>query len=145
MYATRADLENMYGVNEVAVIATRDTEAAPSETSISRALQDATDFMNTHLASRYDIPLSGDAPSLKRPCADIALYYLAQSASSLTEEIEKRYERALAYLRDLSKGVATLAIDPDGEGEATATTGRQVRVAKTGPDRLFARDALRDV
>jgi phage gp36-like protein len=140
MYATRSDMEALYSVDEVALIATRHTEDAPSNTSIERALKDASSLIDSHIAARYPLPLAAPAPVLTRPCVDIALYYLAQSATRLTEEIRQRYEDAMSLLARLAKGTATLGLDTDGDGKSES--GAKV-ITVSGPPRELTREKLR--
>jgi phage gp36-like protein len=142
MYATRSDMEELYGVDEVALVATRHTEDAPSNTSIERALADASALIDSHIAAHYPLPLVSPAPVLVRPCVDIALYYLAQSATRLTDELRQRYEDAMALMRRYSNGTATLGLDRDGDGKVEG--GAKV-ISVTGPARQFTREKLRDL
>ncbi|MEL8055037.1 MAG: phage protein Gp36 family protein [Pseudomonadota bacterium] len=142
MYATRADMEALYGADDVALWATRSREDGPSETSIEGALNDSAGFIDTHLASRYKLPLRAPAPVLQRPCIDIAVYYLANTASRATEDIRQRYEDAVSLLKRLANGTATLGLDTDGDGAAESAS-RVISVS--GPERQMTRETLREL
>ena len=65
-----------------------------------------------YIGQRYTLPLAAPAPKLLvRLACDIARYRLAFDSGLMNEQIEVRYKAAVALLRDLAKGVATLGID----------------------------------
>ena len=140
MYATRQQMEDAYGADQIALLSTRDVEV--DEDSITRALSDASALIDTYLSGRYKLPLAATAPVLVRPCVDIACYYLAQQATMLTDELRQRYEDAVKLLRDFAEGRATLSLDTDDDGKAES--GPQV-ISVSGPPRLFSRETMRDI
>lgn len=140
MYATRQQMEDAYGEEQITLLSSRDLEV--DEDSISRALTDASSLIDSYIARRYPLPLAFAAPVLVRPCVDIACYYLAQRATLLTEELRQRYDDAVKLLRDIAGGRAELSLDRDADDRPES--GPQVIVA-TGPARVFSRSSLRDL
>lgn len=140
MYATRTDMSELYGDDLIARVSTRYGEEVSNEAAIEKALADASGLIDTHIGVRYPLPLSAPAPVLRRPCVDVAIYYLAQSADVLTEQIEMRYKDAKSLLGKLSRGEAKLTQDSDGDGNSESSA-RVVTVE--GPARQFSRDKLR--
>ncbi|MTI11574.1 phage protein Gp36 family protein, partial [Sansalvadorimonas verongulae] len=59
----------------------------------------------------------------------------------VTEEVEKRYNRAVQALRDLSSGRAELNL-PTGENATGSSSG--YAVCKDDTDRIFTSDTLKD-
>lgn len=142
MYATRADMEDLYGQEQIALVSTRYGEDAPNEGSIESALADASALIDTHIGTRYTLPLpqAVTAPVLRRPCVDIAIYYLASTADVLTEQIENRFKHAKSVLQKLGNGTIKLALDRDGDGKAEAQSNV---ITVEGPPRAFSRSKLR--
>lgn len=119
-YATRADIEAIYGANQLLTLVAVD---ADFDVAVARALQAAADEMDPYLRKRYRLPLPDAASSMLRQCAvDIACWQLAASIDRISEQIEKRYKRRMEFLRELAAGKVDLAelddflIVPPGEG-----------------------------
>lgn len=98
-----------------------DTEA------LTAAIDDASADIDSYLVMRYQLPLSAAPEAVKRICVDITMYHL--SGNKTTEEVEKRYKQAIAWLRDVSKGIAGLGNvseetdDSSGGSGASFSTG----------------------
>ncbi len=92
-YATRTDLEERYGVDELA-----QRESVLPAGAVDRALADADVEIDSYLASRYAVPMSPIPNNVTRIAAAIARYRLLGDA--VTELARKEYEDARAWLRD---------------------------------------------
>jgi phage gp36-like protein len=93
VYATAQDVLNRSEVN-----------AAEDSDVLQLAIEDASAFIDGHLAGRYGLPL-GSAPAILTTLAvDIAIYNLARDDGMLTEDIRKRFEDAKSYLRAVARG-----------------------------------------
>lgn len=140
MYATQDDIVTLYTADAL-VVADRDGDGVPDDAAITRALRSASAEVDGYVGVRYDLPLADAHDILTQICVDIALYRLAGSSSTMTEELRLRYEDAMATLKRISKGEMRLNIvAPPGEEPADAgpnplTTG--------GPERLFSREKMR--
>lgn len=136
-YATKQNIDDRYGAERLLVIADRDGDGAADTAAIDLALADATDEINVYVGAKHDLPLPSVPAVLVRVCVDIAVYRLAASADVLTDEIRQRYEDAIALLKGVSNGTASLGLDdpapPKGGG---ASTTSQPRVF-TRAQRLF--------
>jgi phage gp36-like protein len=77
---------------------------------LQQALDDASEEIDTYLQERYDLTqLRADPPRrLVRICADIARYTLAKNRPP--EDYRQRYEDAIAWLKDVAKGIASLGL-----------------------------------
>ena len=157
-YTTPALLLSHYGANELAQLADPGLDSAVSAVlltltieagdrsaytgdeiaaadaalvRIDNAIAAAGREANSYITPRYTLPLTQlqiDASPLEQHCADMARYRLAEDRA--TEEIEKRYNRAIAWLKDLAKGMASL-----GEGDAVAATSGRM-IAREGVSRF---------
>ncbi|MEO5335190.1 MAG: DUF1320 domain-containing protein [Magnetococcus sp. YQC-5] len=162
-YATANDLLVWYGARELAQVAVPDdlTTAGPelmrltindadrdtfTEEEISAAdaglarinsaLSDAEQLMNSYLALRYDIPLTGtliQASALPRTCGAIARRLLHHAF--VPEEVTMGYDMALLWLKEVAFGKAELDRD-------VTTTGAGSPAFETG-ERVFDQETLR--
>lgn len=96
-YATRTELEDRYGVEEL----TQRESMLPSG-AVARALADADVEIDSYCTGRYSLPLSPVPGNVARIAATIARYRLLGDAA--TELARKEYEDARSWLRDVAAG-----------------------------------------
>lgn len=134
MYATPSDFIRRY----------RDAAVSGAQAEdLLTALQDATEEVNSYLATRYGKPLAIVPGKVVRVTCDIANYLLASDAALMTEERRLRYEDAVAWLKGCANGkpdLAALTTD-DGNPETDETTTAEI----TYQQRLFTRNQLAGV
>ena len=100
MYATPSDFIRRY----------RDAAVSGAQAEdLLTALQDATEEVNSYLATRYGKPLATVPGKVVRVTCDIANYLLASDAALMTEERRLRYEDAVAWLKGCADGKPDLA------------------------------------
>ncbi|MEN8293785.1 DUF1320 domain-containing protein [Acinetobacter radioresistens] len=104
MYATRADMEVRFGVNEISNLKAMQTV----ENAIEQALQDAAEEIDSYVAVKYQLPLPEVPSTLKRIACNIARYRLYFQRP--TEEVENRYKAEIDFLKRIADGKATLNI-----------------------------------
>lgn len=122
-YATKADVDTLYGPRVLEVIADRDRDGQVDEASVTRAMTEATGEIESYISKRYTIPLNPVPPLIRRVCVDIAVYHLAGvTGATMTNEIRARYERAIGLLRDISGGRAGLGAYDPGNGDPPKQT-----------------------
>lgn len=107
-YATRAMIEEIWGAAFLGDLLSPDVD---SDEAAAAAITLASAECDTHLSSRYDVPLAGMPASLAMPCVNIAVYYLAIRHSSLTTTIEDRYKQAVDLLKRIADGKGGLGAD----------------------------------
>lgn len=131
-YATQTDLVDRFGSAELVQLTDRATPAtgAIDTAVLGKALADADDTINSYLSIRYALPLASAPAILKRLAADIARYALYEDR--VTEAVQKRYDDAIRFLKDVAAGRAS--VGPDGAGAEAAQTGGPGYVA---PGRIF--------
>jgi phage gp36-like protein len=118
-YATLSDLQALWGANDVLISSDWDNSGVLNTTNVTSCLAYASDEMDRYVAVRYVVPLLVVPDDLVRVCCDIAMYRLANNASTLTEQKATRYKEAVGFLRDLSTGKATLGAKQDSQDPAT--------------------------
>ena len=112
-YCTRTNLEHRFGAGEVAALATG------GEQAIERAISDASRIIDAKLRGTYTLPFSSVPDDLIPLACDLARFLLFKDA--VPDVVQKRYDSAMAQLRDFSRGFATLDV-PDEEDETSPQT-----------------------
>lgn len=133
MYATQQDIIDLYSESALLVVADRDDNDVIDSVVVDRALQHATEEIDSYVGQRHSLPLSSVPGVLKRICIDIALYRLSPD-SSYTEEKRQRYEDAIAHLEKLASGKIVLGL-PEVPGQEDANDTIEI----TSEKRLFNR------
>ena len=116
VYATQAELTDYLGLADLIAISDRDLSGEVDADAISAALADASSTADSYLAPW--LPLAAVPLVLRRHTMAIATYSLANNAQ--TDDHRRRYEDAIAWLRDVAKGVVSLGIPPAEEDPSSA-------------------------
>ena len=114
MYADRSDMVLRFSEYEIANL----ENTLNGVESINSAIQDASDIADGYVGVKYPIPLPEVPKNLKITICDIARYFLWKNEAS--EEVRKRYEDAIAFLKRVADGKAILTIkitDASGQDE----------------------------
>ncbi len=112
MYATLEDLIDRFGEHELVSLCGNEDGVINQDTT-EAALKDANELINSYLAAKYALPLSIAPSCLIRIAADLARYFLYTEV--VPEAIEKQYEKDIAFLKDIAKGVVVLAVSQTGQ------------------------------
>lgn len=136
-YATQADMQTALGDDELIQLTDRaDPPVGAIDAAVlTRALEAADGEIDSYLAARYTLPLAS-VPTILRDCAiDIARYRLHDRG--VPDLVKDTYKERIAWLRDVSKGVASLGINTDDLTPASAGLPEM-----TSGGRVFARETL---
>jgi phage gp36-like protein len=139
-YATAADLEAAFGVKELILLADRDRDQTPDPAVMARAIEDAEGEINSYLAKRYVLPLDPVPAQIRAITCDIARYRM--DAANPRTATKERYEAALATLRDLSIGKATLGASAALAGDPASNQAPPAQVHFYEPEKAFSDDRL---
>ncbi len=118
-YATRADIETLYGPNHLLTLIPADVNV---DNAVAVAVESAQAMIDPYLRKRYVLPITVPTPAILKQCTvDIVCWQLAPAADRLSEEIEKRAKLRLAFLKDVAQGNADIVeLTPvggsDGDG-----------------------------
>ena len=104
MYATRDDMVKRYSLTEVSQL---ERYLAGGE-SVEAAIADAGSIIDGWIGARYAVPLEYPPDNIKISVCDIARYLLWKSKAS--EEVRRRYDDAMSYLKGVSKGTNVLLV-----------------------------------
>jgi phage gp36-like protein len=130
-YATQADLEARFGVDELTQLTDRVNAGVPDAAIVARALADSDAEIDGYLASRYALPLATVPPVLARIACDIARYRLWEDRAS--EEVRRRYEDARRLLESIARGQVSLGLPAANAAPALAEVS-------LGNPRVMSRD-----
>lgn len=141
-YCTKQDLIDRFGERELIQLTDRATPPASviDDTVVARAIADATALADGYIGKAYSLPLATVPEVLTKLTADVARYYLHFKGVDKDSPIQRAYDQALSYFRDVAKGVVQLVETDTGE-EPPAPGGDQIQVA--APARVFSRQSLK--
>lgn len=129
-YCTQADLIERFGENELLDLAADDTGLAVDASKVDGAIADASGEIDGYVsAAGYPVPLSNVPRIITAYTCDIARYRLSDDRA--TEQVTKRYNDAVKFLRSVAKGEVRLGIASSesaagSAGNAIMETGRRV-------------------
>jgi phage gp36-like protein len=127
-YLTRAQFEQRFGVDETVGL-------LENGAAYARAENEAASLIDGFLASRYTLPLASVPEIVRGWAADVVRFKLWDEQAP--EEVRRRYDDALAQLRDLARGL--IALPPDAAGVQVAPAGD---FAGYSADRVFTMSTL---
>lgn len=116
IYATAQNLIDRKGQDTVDTLAFRD--GVMPESVINQALEDASSEIDSYIGRRYKLPLPSVPGVLVMYCIDIAVYNMATD-TLLTEDIEKRYHRAIRALKLIASGDVKIGADTDADNASS--------------------------
>ena len=134
-YAVAQDLIDRFGVDELTALTDRTGTGEPDLVVIGRALDDAGRIIDSHLGSRYAVPLNPVDAVVQLWACDIARFLLYKS--EVSDTVKARYSTALKALVQAQDGSLTLQA-----GGVTAQPASD-SVQFAGDDRFFDRDSLK--
>lgn len=103
---------------------------------INQAIADADAEIDSYCGNRHTVPFSAVPAIIEKMSVDIAIYNLYSRRKGAPEDRQKRYDNAIRFLRDVSKGAVSLGAD----APPPTTTENTVSIA--GNDRIFTRGKL---
>ncbi|WP_028535607.1 gp436 family protein [Paludibacterium yongneupense] len=134
-YAIQDDMVNRFGEDEVVALTDRSQSGQIDATVLAGALDDASAEIDTYLAGRYTLPLTGTPRFIAGLCCDIARYRLSGSNALLSEAARDRHRDAVRFLELAAAGKITLGEMPNGEPVQPGET-----IAFRQGTRIFSRD-----
>lgn len=135
-YCTQANLVTRFGEAELIANTDRESAAAIVPEIVTGAIVKASNTIDSYIGARYALPLASPDPVLQGLCEDLARHALY--TVERPEVVQKAYDAAIAHLKDISRGVARLAIP-----EPAAATPPQNEILYAPGDRRVSREELR--
>ncbi len=141
IYATKQDLEDRDGSMLYNFALDRSTDTL-NDTWIDEALATADDEINGYLSRRFVLPLPSVPDLLKRQAIVIGFYWLGDRDNQVTDLLQKRYDSAIAKVKEIAAGKVDLGL-PTPDQPPEGAVGKVELVQDN--ERLFTRDSLRGV
>lgn len=136
-YATKSDILEHLSESELIQLTDDDDEGVVDDARVTRAIEDADSEINGYCGKRYALPFDPVPGLVRKFSVDIAIYNLYFRRSGPPEKIATRYKDAIAFLRNVAKGLASLGID-DPDTPPSDTHKPQT----SQPVRIFSRETL---
>ena len=143
MYVDQQGMIERFG--EAALIQLTDRGDPPTGGIVSsvldKALADAAELIHGYARSGgYAVPFATPAPNaVPQWQADIAYYQLHRTAAEVTDKMAKDFDRTMAQLKDVARGVFKL----EAAG-VEAPAAQDDTVAFEAPERVYTRESMRD-
>ena len=112
-YAIYSDAIALHGERKLRDLSDHDRDGEPDLSAIERALEDDSALADSYLAIRYAVPVNPVPDALRAAVVEMACYRLANTGAGYSEDLRRRYEDAIRFLRDVAGGRADLpGIEP---------------------------------
>lgn len=139
-YCTQADIEKLLPADELAQI-TADSGDLPDADIVTEAIVKADAEIDAYCGKQYAVPFIPVPGRIEALSVDMAIYHLFSRRSLAPEIRRQKYEDAVAFLKDVSRGLAVI-----GSTDSPPTsTGGSSEVKFDSQDRVFSRSTLRDL
>jgi phage gp36-like protein len=130
-YATQADLLQRVTLQELIQL-TDDSRppVAVNVTIVGNELDEGSAAVDSYCRKRYSVPLQASTDVI-RIVRDIAVYqlYSRRPQQKMPDQISKRYDQAMAFLKDIASGKASLD-QPEGVTVQQVSAGNAVTPAR---------------
>lgn len=123
-YSTKTDI--LSEVSEDELIGLTDDEGAGvvNDGRVTAAIAKADALIDSYCSSMAAVPFTTVPPIVKQQSVTIAIYFIYSRRSVAPESRAQNYKDAVAYLRDVAAGKASLPIAGDGNtGDTVTATG----------------------
>jgi len=138
MYATQADILEQLD-EDILIQLTDDADTGDVvDDVVTRAIADADAEIDGYCGKRYSVPFDTVPPIIRKFAVDIAIYNLYARRKGAPEDREKRYNNAVKFLTNVSKGLISL-----GENDPDSTPASNAPEIEN-EDRIFTRTDLED-
>ena len=108
-YCSQAELEARFGSDEVADLLDRDNSGAADTGALASAQADADALVDGYLAGRYSVPLASPPVIIVGIAASLVRFNLW--GNNAPDEVRKRYDDAVARLKDIAAGRLVIPAD----------------------------------
>lgn len=134
-YATKQQLVDRFGEAELIRLTDKNVPRGNwiVDQVLDGAIADADSVIDSHLQSRYTLPLGAVPTVLTRFACDLVRYFLYDDGAP--DHVKTRYDNAMSFLKAVARGEVNLGLSAAG---ATAKTNDVAQV-ETGAT-VFGRD-----
>lgn len=104
---------------------------------VDKAVGDAGALVDAYLAARYAVPLDPVPDVVNGLACDIAVYKISSRRGIASDDVRKKFDDAVKFLREFADGKAVLP------GATESATGGSDTVKMTSDTRVFSRERMR--
>ena len=137
-YCDQDDLENQLSEEELIELTDDAGSGSVDATVLARAIADADAEIDSYCSIVYSVPFSTVPDIIRKVSVDISIYNLySRRQFVVPEERKDRYERAVQFLADVAKGMASLGGDAPSQSDSglpESTTSKDDRIYTIGRD-----------
>jgi phage gp36-like protein len=131
-YCDSDDLALALGADRLLQLASDDGEELDTDV-VAGAVADAEAEIDAYCGARYAVPFSTVPGIIRKRCVDLAVYALYGRAAEIPEDVQRRRDDAVAFLKDVSRGTAGLgASAPDPDAGPSVSTSKTDRIFTNG-------------
>ncbi|SDU26742.1 gp436 family protein [Desulfobacula phenolica] len=137
-YCTREDIQGKISEAELIRLTDDSGTGIPDYSKIDTAITEAEAEIDSYCAKRHTVPFQPPVPSMiSKMCKDIAVYNVWSLRNAAPDDCEDRYTRAVAYLKNVAKGIVDLGGDTPLEIDDGGPSS-----SKSSDDRRFSMDNM---
>ncbi len=112
-YIVQDDLLAQVSEDQLLQLTDDDKVGEIDATKVDQAIAGAEAEAESYINVKYRVPVAAPIPQrVKDLCVDIAVYRLYKRRQSAPDKVLKAYDYAIAFLKDVAAGRATLGIEP---------------------------------
>ena len=136
-YCAKSDILEQMDEDVLIQLTDDDDTGAVVDAKITRAIVNADAEIDSYCGTKYTVPFTTVPAIILMVSVDIAIYNLYARRRGATESVKERYDDRIAFLKDVSKGLATLGED-DPDGVPSSADYPEI----SSSDRIFSREKL---
>ena len=136
-YSTKADIQKEISDEQLIALTDDAGSGQMDDAKITAAIAKADGIIDSYCGQVATVPLTTVHDVIKEHSITIAIYFLFSRRSAVPEIRRKNYEDAIAHLKDISTGKASLP--PVGASEVPGGDETEISSA----DRIFTRDKMK--
>jgi phage gp36-like protein len=125
-YAVQADLERAAGgAANLVQLADLDADGSIDAVGLAAVINDASRWVDSYLARRYDVPLASPSDIIRRVTAEEAVYQLKKQRRAVDADARTEHEDNERWLEGVRDGAINPGVDPPPAKSTAvaATTG----------------------
>ena len=136
-YCTQTDILDQ--LDEEVLIALTDDEDTGSvdDTKVTKAIADADAEIDSYCGVHYSVPFAPVPDVIRKWSVEFAIYNLYPRRKGAPDNRKERYDNGIRFLRDVSKGLASL-----GKDDPDVPPSDKDKPQFTSSDRIFTRDDM---
>ena len=140
-YSTLTDIEETIPTAVVIQLTDDANSGAVDAAKVTDCIAKGDGIIDSYCAVKYSVPFTTVPSVIKTLSCDIAIKYLyARRVEEMPNTRQDAYDAAISFLKDVSRGTATLGVDP-----APAPSPQGSPEVSTPNRRIFTRDKLSDL